>query len=72
MNGFFHSHVFWVGLYAVVKFVFDAAVSSMDAPGVNDAPVSARYRYWFKFLNRCAANLQRANAATGNGNGQPK
>ena len=50
-----------------VYFVFMSAVNSLEAP---DEKSSASYRFWFKFLNRIAANLSRARVfKNGNGNG---
>lgn len=40
-----------------VKFIADTMISSLDAPTKDSSP---KYRYWFKVLNRFAANWARA------------
>lgn len=45
-----------------VYYLFMAAVASMEMPGQKATP---RYRFWFRFLNRIAANLERARRANG-------
>lgn len=49
-----------------MKYAFDAAVGSMESP---DATSTRRYRFWFKFLNRFAANIERAKLADRGKNG---
>lgn len=59
----------WTAAMQGVKYAFDAAIGAMEAP---DECSSRRYRYWFKFLNRFAANIQRATVTKdGKGNGTP-
>lgn len=41
----------------IVYFLFSAAVGAMEMP---DANSSKRYRFWFRFCNRLAGNLDRA------------
>jgi ABC-type uncharacterized transport system permease subunit len=41
----------------LLYFMFSAAVGAMAMP---DATSSKRYRFWFRFLNRLAGNLDRA------------
>jgi hypothetical protein len=40
-----------------LKYVADVFISSMEAPTRQSSP---RYRYWFKVLNKFAANWRRA------------
>lgn len=61
INGLLHTPAFWIILGLLLLYwCFAAAVGSMEMP---TAESTARYRFWFKFLNRLAANLERARVA---------
>jgi len=47
-------------VFVVSYYVFSAAVGAMEAPVAED---SHAYRFWFRFLNRLAANWTRAAVA---------
>jgi hypothetical protein len=49
--------LWWAVVAILVYWLFGAAVGAMEAP---DDTSSKSYRFWFRFLNRFAANLHRA------------
>jgi len=48
----------WTTVTGAIGFLFSNAVSSLPAP---TAQSTQKYQFWFKFLNRVAANSARAN-----------
>lgn len=49
--------VITVVVTVLLYFAFSAAVGAMEMP---DEKSSKRYRFWFRFFNRLAGNLDRA------------
>ena len=63
VSDLFSQHPYWATAIttfvgsSTAQFLFSAAVSSMEAPTKDS---SSKYKFWFKFLNKVAANLARA------------
>ncbi len=52
-----HPYISGATAFGVLKYLADCFISPMPAPMADS---SASYKYWFKVLNRFAANLPRA------------